>query len=360
MAIDRFHAPGNQSDLSEPLAELWSDFISGRLDHEVTSLQAEFPSLQPQFYNPLKLDASGTPTPISWPAFPNLVEINFGDDPDQMFEEGEKRHNQDEYLEWSALVENGKITKVSFTCEGPEYWNFIARRDTDLLVQLYSKIVGQKVPKKDLLTVTGSYVQRNKWNMQHAIHLVQPNNTLGAEINIASQATVIRRKGNGQVITDSIELIECSGFGEPRRHSDPHIGDVVNQQARAGSSVTLQDPIALYLEELPDPADLAVRKPDGQLADGRYWRLERGDADHILRASFEVPADEKANGQPFVVGDMTIEGDPIRFGGQMVKAGLRVKLNGVIGKAGVFHNPSFGCPGAGPNLLGPGPTSRIG
>jgi hypothetical protein len=360
VSLDRFSPPGNLTDLDGPLAAAWSDFISDRLDNEVVALVSRSPGLQPQFYNPAKLDVTGSPVPISWPAFPNIVEINFGDDPQRMFEEAERRDNQDEYLEWAAVRESGKITRVTYTCEGPEYWNFLARADPDLLVSLYGQLVGHAVPRRDLLTRGGTYIPRNRWNRQHAVHLVQPNNTLSAEINIASQATILRRHGGHDPVTDSTELIECSGFGVKERHSDPHIGDVVNQQARAGCSVTLEDPIALYLEALPDPADLGVRKPDGTAAGKNYWRLERGDPDHILRAVFEVPAGETVNGAPFTVGDMTVEGDPIEFGGQIVKGGvgLRVKLTGVIGKSGVFRNPSFPCPGQPFSALGPGPASR--
>src|SRR5207249_1137039 len=75
---------------------------------------------------PSKLDISGTPAPISWPGFPNKIEIEFGDDPQKTFQEAELRNNQDEYLEWATVKRNGKITKVMFTCEGPEYWKFIA------------------------------------------------------------------------------------------------------------------------------------------------------------------------------------------------------------------------------------------
>jgi hypothetical protein len=356
--IQQFSAPGNLKDLDGPLAGAWSDFVSSRLDTEVAGLLQGHPGLQPQFFNPARLDVSGTATPISWPAFPNIIEINFGDDPQEMFVQGEERANQDEYLEWAGTRENGKITKIAFTCEGPEYWSFIARNDPDLLVRLYSDIAGEAVPRKDLLTAGGTYRPQNIWNRRHAVHLVQPNNTLGAEVNIAAQATLLRRHAGHDPVTDPVELIECSRFGVKDRHSDPHIGDVVNQQARAGRSVTLQDPIALYIEELPHPGDLGIRRPDGTGPGMEYWRLERGNPEHILRAVFEVPAGETANGAPFVVGDLTIEGDPLAFGGQIVKAGLRVMLTGVIGKSEIFHNPSFPCPGNPFMALAPGPHSR--
>jgi hypothetical protein len=357
MKVERFRPPGNLADFDGPLADAWSAWVSNRIDREVSGLLQQNPGIQPQFYNPSKLDVSGTAAPISWPAFPRIVEETYGDDQRRMFEEGERRDNQDEYLEWSTVKKNGKITRIMFTCEGPEYWNFLAINDSDLLVKLYSKIAGQAVPKNDLVTSGNLYRPRNKWNREFAIHLMQVNNNLGAEINIAAQATVIRRRAGHDPVIDPDELIECSGFGTKERNSDPHIGDVVNQKARAGCSVTLQDPIGLYIESLPKPNVLQWKKPDGTLV-GDYWKIERGTGQHILRAIYEVPEGETSNGQPFVVGDIKIEGDPIEFGGQVARAALRIKLTGIIGKENVFHNSSYPCPGAGG--LGPNPQSRGG
>ena len=196
----------------------------------------------------------------------------------------------------------------------------------------------------------GVYNRRNKWNRQYAVHLMQVNNTLAAEINIASQATIIRRHDGHDPVTDSVELIRCSGFGVAERNSDPHIGNVVNQKARKGCSVTLENPIGLYIKSIPTAAELNARTPDGKPTDQRYWKIERGDKDHILQLVFEVPPGETANGQPFVVGDLTIDGDAIKFGGQVVNA-LRIKLTGVIGKEGVFHNKSYPCPGGGSGMV---------
>jgi hypothetical protein len=363
MKVDRFAAPGNLTDFDNEMADGWSRFISDGLDREAASLLQSNPGIQPQFYNPAKLDVSGSPTPISWLAFPAIIEAMYADDPQRMFEEAEKRDNQDEYLEWSVVKENGKIKRVMFTCEGPEYWSFIARNRPDLLVALYTKIVGQEVPQRDLITPQGVYFQRNKWNIQHAVHLVQPNNNLRAEINIAAKATVLRRHGGHNPVTDNIELIDCSGYGVKERNSDPHIGDVVNQKARAGCSVTLENPVGLYIESLPKPSDKWL-KPDGSPV-GDYWTLERGDKDHIVRAVYEVPAGELSAGAPFVVGDIRIAGKNIEFGGHIVKAALlQIKLSGVIGKEGVFHNITFPCPNEGGSgmldALAPNPFSRQG
>jgi hypothetical protein len=57
---------------------------------------------------------------------------------------------------------------------------------------------------------------------------------------------------NGNILTDSNDLICCSGYGEPNRNSDPTIGSSVNAQARAGNWVSLRDPVGLYISRIDD------------------------------------------------------------------------------------------------------------
>ncbi len=54
-------------------------------------------------------------------------------------------------------------------------------------------------------------------------------------------------------------------------------------------------------------------KPDGADA-AQFWTIERGDAEHTLRARFEVSATKR-----YVVGDIKIGGRPIQFGGQVAE-----------------------------------------
>ena len=157
------------------------------------------------------------------------------------------------------------------------------------------------------------------------MHLVQVNNTLGAEIDIAVRATIIR-KINGTVLTGERELIDCGQYGDPDRNSDPHIGAQVNMIARKDAFVAVANPVALYIAGF---APLGWQTPDG--SDPKdFWKIVRGDAAHGLRAVYEVPA---AKG--FTVGDITINGLPIAFGGQIVDF-ITIKLVGQA--AGIGKN----------------------
>ena len=83
--------------------------------------------------------------------------------------------------------------------------------------------------KKSDLFPGGEYKRDNKWNSTTTsgtiAHLIQGANTLSAEVDIAAQGTVIRKRDDatGTIITDKIELINCSGYGQPKRNSDPTV-----------------------------------------------------------------------------------------------------------------------------------------
>lgn len=82
------------------------------------------------------------------------------------------------------------------------------------------------------------------------------------------------------------------------------------------------------------PGQAAFATPDGRPIDWRYFRVLRGDADAglIERAVFEVPA-----GEGYVVSDLTIAGEPIRFGGQIAER-ITMNLVSLAGPAGAFHS----------------------
>ena len=126
MKVDHFDLPGNLTDFDGPLAKVWSDSVSGRLDGETAGVLQQNPGIQPQFYNPAKLDVSGTPAPISWPAFPAIVELTFGAIGSGCSRRRNAATTRTNISNGPRVKKNGKITRVMFTCESPEYWEFIS------------------------------------------------------------------------------------------------------------------------------------------------------------------------------------------------------------------------------------------
>jgi hypothetical protein len=354
-ALEKFSPPALLAqDFTKPeMAAAWSGFISDLFDQAIDRTHEFLQGRPPQFYNPIKTPPAGTDgteLPILWQGFPKSLERAFGVGTRRTWQTAEqvigthvaRQQFQDEYLEWFVTRDpnTSKIIKVEFTCEGPEYWAFLAKQDPDTVLELYRANVNSQVRADDLFQ-DGVYNPLNPWNLTRgAMHLIQPNNTLSAEIFIAADATILRHDASGNLITDAADLIGCAGFGEKTRASDPHIGDEVNGLARQGYTVTLTDPVGLYMESLDTTG---WTKPDGSPV-GDYFRITRGDKAHAVRAVYAVPEGERSAAQPFAVGDILIGGVPIEFGGQIAK-NITMRLTGFASGKGMITSPAFGCGG---------------
>ncbi len=367
MKILRFDPPANLDDFKSisKQNDAWSEAISFYFDRAIQSTETKVGAGKSQYYNPTKTDTDDKSAlaDITWIGFPKVLLQKHPGDRLAALKEAEdlnssstispgrtiKFRPQDEYLEWFVTRDRAtnKIIRVTFTCEGPEYWTALAQGypndydgprnagavgDQQKLLALYRQYISPEVQMKDLFH-NGQYDVWNKWNTTlGAMHLTQPANTLQAEIQIAADATVLREK-NGVVITDPDELIRCARYGVPERASDPHIGDLVNTLARQGFSITLLDPVGLYMDSL-DTAGWT--KPDGSPV-GNYWKVLRGSQAFTVRAVYEVPPEEG-----FTVGDISIAGEQIKFGGQIAEH-ITMKLTGVACRKGQSHNQSVGC-----------------
>jgi hypothetical protein len=360
MKLIHFDPPANIDDFNAipKQRDAWSEFLSASFDEEIQGIESELGVGKSQFYNPTNINTTAPQLEpaITWIGFPALIKRKHPGNKRAARQEADKplpngERPQDEYLEWFVTKQAGKITKVTFTCEGPEYWEALAHGyplsytgsktagatgDKQKLLALYQKYVSPQVLMADLF-VNGNYNRLNKWNTKNgAMHLNQRNNTLGAEINIAAQATILRQQG-GVILTDPDRLIRCGLYGAPGRASDPTIGAAVNALARDGFLVTLQNPVGLYIDSLDTTG---WKKPNGSPVDPGYWQIFRGVTGKILRAVYEVPA-----GEGFAVGDISIGGEKIEFGGQIAEK-ITMKLTGLAFSKGQFKNPAQACVGA--------------
>jgi hypothetical protein len=323
MPLQKFDTPGFESDLTDNQKTAWSNKINSWIEDERNNLGSP---LDKFFFNELQHPETenGAIAPITWEGFPRFWKLQFPNDQQKRWEASEKLYKlrgvncryQDEYLEWHSYKVNGKLSKVIFSCEGPEYWEHIAQVDEQKLLNLYRTYISPNVQINDLFTIVAgvkTYNRSNKWNLTDGIvHLTHPANTLGAEINLAAQATILRKKGAVNPVTDTHDLICCSGYGAPDRFSDPTIGAGVNSFVRQGFSVTLNNPIGLYIHKL-DTSGIEV--PNGfQIKD--FWKVTRGDKGKgmILRAEFSVPV-----GSNISLEDVKIGGNPLKYGAQLAE-----------------------------------------
>jgi len=288
--LPRFDLPANQNDLSDPkqaaaLRTEWSNSINRWIGSSI--LGDPWGSLHDHdriyYYNPLTTDLTGgKAASITWIAFPNRILLKypnaskneqlgyaegvhadgtFGPPPPingKPYGPPGPRGWLDEYCEWISIRDqNGKITKVDFTCENAEYWFTLWRISPETVLALYRQSVSPAVQLADLYLrdnnndpvidrATGlpAYSPINKWNNQPsagqttgAVHLISSPNTLSAEITLAAGATLLREDPPGTPVTNPDKLITCSNFGVPGRNSDPHIGASVNEIIRSGGVV---------------------------------------------------------------------------------------------------------------------------
>ncbi|HEX4610705.1 MAG TPA: hypothetical protein VH092_21120 [Urbifossiella sp.] len=339
MKIDHFDPPGGIDDFGgdAALKDRWSRTMSDMFDTGVASvtgfLQAHGGGTC-QFYNPV---THGRPDPdlpaaagdITWNGFPKRFSATGPGHPTR-FADAEpagtagRNRPQDEYLEWHVTRNGaGQIVSVQFTCEGYDYYEFLARNAPATLLGLYRTFISPAVQPGDLMS-GGGYDVTNVWNTERgAMHLTHPANNLFAEVFLAASATV-RRQQHGAELTQSIPLIRCAQYGDDARNSDPNIGAAVNGLAREGRMVTLANPVGLYMASF-DGSGLTL---DGQPAGG-FFKVVRGAFPRALRAVYELPPDLAAAGK--TVSDVTAGGQPVAFGGQLAQ---RVTMH-LVGAASV-------------------------
>jgi hypothetical protein len=325
MVLPQIDPPANLDDFNAEQRRTWSQQLSEQIDQDIRFYELK------QFYNPTRVDTAGDAQSkvIDWTAFPKSLTVSSPSDRARWRIADSTRHVQDEYCEWSVLRDpnSNKITRITFTSEGPEYWSFLARSNREKLLELYRQLVSLDVELAHLLTAAGTYNPSNRWNDSttggNIAHLIHANNTLGAFINIGARATIVREIA-GTILTGELELIRCGRYGGENRHSDPHIGGEVNALARLKADITMANPMGLYIHGL-FPAGWET--PDGS-DPMDYWHIVRGTDEFAVRAVYEVPSDK-----PFTVGDILINGDPIDFGAQIADF-IKIKLVGVACRFG--------------------------
>src|SRR5262249_28818092 len=135
----RFDPPAQLDDLDAARKQDWSDGISNLFDREKAG-DSEGPVAQ--FFNPLKkpVATDQQTRTICWTAFPNVIKTTAPSDRSRWRKADSSRNVQDEYCEWSVKRNTDqKIVRVTFTCEGPEYWEFLAANDQRKALDLYQK-----------------------------------------------------------------------------------------------------------------------------------------------------------------------------------------------------------------------------
>jgi hypothetical protein len=375
--LTRYDTPAFLPDFNAIPGQLdaWNQAVSAWFDQIIANDQKALGGQALQYYNAANFDPGGIAVEqaITWNAFPKEALRRYGrdralvladrlwpteryrtpspDPDDTTGTAGILYRPQEEYCEWHVVrrPHSNKIRRVTFTSEPPEYWQAmfglvpggtsppIADQhfpgDKEALLRLYRELVSPHVQLEDLIAATdlidtakqqwavkGQYNIYNKWNTTHGIaHLCSPPNSLVAEIQLGADASVRYTDPKGRLLVEPEALIGYAGYGGPNRNSDPTIGASVNALARLGANVTLRNPVGLYMDHI----DLSGWEAPGKIGVSDCVRIVRGLPGMIERMVVEVPA-----GRGFDLGDLTIAGAPIRYGGQIAEC-ITVKLVGI-------------------------------
>ena len=375
-----FEPTANLNDFDEVagLKEAWSNFINGLYEFNLYGnpndrSQSALEELKRwgrsdsdlRVFNPasMPIPSGSEPRSVTWSALPTSFDEQFNStrekltflDARQPFPGNRSiiTRIQDEYCEWVAKRNSaGKITEVIFTSEPPEYYDFLffhSNESQELLVQLYRRITGvNSISISDLTNSQGEYDWYNRYNNEFAVHMQQPNNTLGAQVNIVSRSCILRFNRLGNPITDALGLIRCGGYGDPARQSDPSIGFAINSLARENRFITIENPVGLYISNVDFSG---WTSPDG--TDPKtFFNVIRGTEDndpnqsYIVRATYSVPEDKG-----YTVSDIKIGGENIEFGAH-IAARINVRVTVLVSEpVQIPPSRSIGCTGTVPTLL---------
>lgn len=315
--IARYDTPASLRDLPAGSAfyDDWHAFLASRLNTTAGTGTATG-----EFYDASEVDVDVlAERALVWMAFPRQVFVAHRDDRRAAFVAADSavatRNLQNEYCEWHVQRNAaGKITKVVFVTESPEYWHRLWDADRGTVVSLYSTLLGAAVTEADLRTggPGSAYNQFNAFNTTNGIvHLIQAINKLNDALGLSQNSI------HTGAARDNYET-PVPGL---RTSVDPRVKFDIGALARTGLSLTLRDPIGLYITGFDDTG---WTKPDGSPV-GDYWSIVRGAPGQILRLEYSVPA-----GEGFVVGDIRIGGRRIEWGGQIAEH-VTCTVGGVAG-----------------------------
>ena len=310
--VTRYDTPAGLRDVPEGSSfyDAWHEFVNGTVSDSPGS----------PWIDPVLVDADVvTVRALSWIGFPRAtLTVDRRDDRAQGFADaeeagatGEWRPRQFEYFEWYTTRDAaGKVTKVAFSSETPQYFEVLAEVDKERVVELYREHVDPAVQWDELVKADGTYDRHNRWTTVDGImHYVNGINELNQAIGLAqsgAQATFVNLGDPGLApARDNFEFLVIGANA-----ADDYIIREVAALGRSGFDITVHEPVGLYIDGWDDTG---WTKPDGSPV-GDYWRITRGRPGAVLRLEYEVPYEEG-----FVVGDILIGGRPVLHGGQLAE-----------------------------------------
>ncbi|MEO0947019.1 MAG: hypothetical protein AAFY11_02525 [Cyanobacteria bacterium J06641_5] len=251
---------------------------------------------------------------VPWLAFPRLANQPF----DAI--DADRFRLQEEYIEWQVEVADGRVTRVTFTTEFPEYYEALARVSTAALVTGIQAVIPSANPTNAELYGVGfdpqfadgrsraarfrRNLRNNPWNNgeKGVLCLGHPVNTLGALVGLLEPCAIPNRSIPASAICMTPSCV-------PGRNSDPVVCQAAQELAREPRGLSLQDPPGIEILRL-----VGLWQSNGQAIDINnpavnqgIWSISRNGHRAVLNVS----------------PGLTISGAPITSGAQ-VAAQLQV------------------------------------
>jgi hypothetical protein len=192
---------------------------------------------------------------INWLAFPKLANRPFE------VIDSDRFNLQDEYVEWRTEIQDGKVTRVTFTTEFPEYYEALAQVSVDALIAGIQDTIPGSNPTLEELFGLGfnpisasprrraeqfrQQLQQNPWNngQKGILCLTQTNNTVAALFGLVEPCAISRFDIPASAICGQTACV-------PGRNSDPAICQASQNLARSGRGLSLEDPVGIKMLRL--------------------------------------------------------------------------------------------------------------
>lgn len=280
---------------------------------------AQFPSSAFTFLEAFDALANGAVSQratVDWTAFPITAGL-----PNNQIDQ-QRLTVQDEYVEWETEKDaSGKVTKVTFTTEFPEYFQALAQVSLNALIAGIQEVIpGANPTVRELLgtstdSTTGEdrarkfrgNLRNNPWNNgeKGILCLTQRANTFNALLNLLSQCGIPQPNQNPANVCSLVG----DACGAPR-NSDPAICLKTQTLATQRQGLSLADPAGVQFLDLKGIWRINGQPIDNinDLANNQgTWQIIRGGRRAVLK----------------VINGLTLNGDSITSGAQ-VSTVLRV------------------------------------
>jgi hypothetical protein len=259
-------------------------------------------------FSELSRGSDPTVATVSWIAFPRSVSATFQEIDDDRFQ------FQDEYVEWRIeRATGGKIKRVTFTTEFPEYYQALARVSAAALIKGIQRAIPDANPtNRDLFGSNFNpdaatpdaragrflaHAPQNLWNngKKGILFLFQQFNTMHALFNLVGQCAIPKPS----LIANQV-CANVGGACGPTRNSDPVVCESAQNLARSNNGLSLKDPPGIRILRLQ-----GIWKINGQAVDINNTAQNQG-AWTISRNGHRAVLDVSKN--------VTIGDDPISTG----------------------------------------------